>query len=188
MKMFKVQVILLNLICLLMLETSIVEANDTLWINDNNRVAVKPISDSLCPENLLDASVSPNNTSYDSGNIEQRLRNNNNRVAQPVSWNESVNNFNSVKPKEDAYLLKYKDKSLEELREVLLLERIRLIEDEQDMIQQGYGYTPNYVAGLDTVKAELQMTHLLRQRFSDQQYDKLKKFMFQNLSSLLIHI
>ena len=70
---------------------------------------------------------------------------------------------------QSAYLLKYKDKSLKELQEVLLLERIRLIENEQDMIRQGY--TLNYVAGLDTVKAGLQIAHLLQQRFSSQQYD-----------------
>ena len=89
-----------------------------------------------------------------------------------LSCPEKLIGASTVSP-QSAYLLKYKDKSLEELQEELLLERIRLIESEQDMIQQGY--TPNYVAGLDTVKAGLQMAHLLRQRFNVQRYNNPEK-------------
>ena len=47
----------------------------------------------------------------------------------------------------------------------VLLDRIRLTENEsqQDMTKQGY--TPEYVASLDTVKDSLNLAHLLRQRF-----------------------
>ena len=50
-------------------------------------------------------------------------------------------------------------------KEKVLLDRIRLMESQQDLEKQGY--SSKYTAGLDNIKINLQIAHLIHRRFND---------------------
>ena len=136
--MSKIQCVL-SFICLFMLEASIIEANDAPLINDINKTVVKYNNQEICSKSLLSRSMK----------LTTEMSDDLSRIRRPLYGQRQRENVNSSP----------------NFSGDLLLDRIRLIENEQDMIQQGY--TANYVAGLDHAKASLQLAYLLRQRFSD---------------------
>ncbi len=147
--------ILLSLICLFIFKTSIVEADDISLSEDGDRERSNTYSPESCGNALIEL-----HDNIDGRHLQEK---------------EFLHYFSEQGPSRSFIQLmmseimtnkqKYKEYTGIKFREDPLLNRIRLMENQQDLESQGYG--PEYIANFDYIKNGLQIAYHLRQRFKN---------------------
>ena len=153
--MFKVQLILI-FTCLFILKVFVVEAssipsteNGTQTEDIKGRDTKRP--NTLPTENCGDALVGTSHEPYNSNSSIENL-----------ILSDILDQSLSILSKQNRLNIKLRNPNFSK---DILLDRIHLMENQQDLEEQGY--RPEYIATFDHVKNNLQLTHSLRQRFSD---------------------
>ena len=157
--MFKVQLILI-FTCLFILKVFVVEASSIPSTeNIKDRDTKRP--NTLPTENCGDALVGTSHEPYNSNSSEENRYNRHEQIENLI-LSDILDQSLNILSKQNRLNIKLRNPNFSK---GILLDRIHLMENQQDIEEQGY--RPEYVTTFDHVKNNLQLAHSLRQRFSD---------------------